>query len=159
MHQYLAWAVFTSDDADAACWNGRTGEACALSFQWLMRGLLSFEKRWYVLTSCDWNKGCSRSWKERRLELKLYIFDQFCAWLTKFRKSYSKIYRHLLLDFACIFRQWNWWQEDPHSNLVKVFLEYVVNELNLLWLHHMSHWMYIPKTFRSQTGLWILPSN
>ena len=91
----------------AACRNGRTDEACALSFQCLMRGLLSLEKRWYVLTSCDWNKGCSRSWKERRLELKLYIFDRFCAWLTKFRKSYSKIYRHLLLDFACIFRQWN----------------------------------------------------
>ena len=43
----------------AACRNGRTDEACALSFQCLMRGLLSLEKRWYVLTSCDWNKGCS----------------------------------------------------------------------------------------------------
>ena len=51
-----------------------------------MMKLAPFHFRWYPLASCDWNKGCNRNWKEDRLELKLYIFDQFCAWLTEIRK-------------------------------------------------------------------------
>ena len=88
----------------AAFQNGRTDEACALSFQCLMWGLSSLEKRWCVLTSCDWNKGCSRSWKERRLELKLYIFDQFCAWLTKFRKILLQNLQAFVTGFCMYFQ-------------------------------------------------------
>ena len=47
----------------AACRNGRTDEACALSFQCLMQGLLSLEKRWYMLTSC-------KNWKIQTIQTK-----------------------------------------------------------------------------------------
>ena len=44
------------------------------------------KKGWYSLASSHWNKGCNKNWKWLRLELKLFIFDQFCAMLTHITK-------------------------------------------------------------------------
>ena len=49
-------------------------------------GMSKWRNWWSSLASCHWNKGCNKNWKEHRLDLKLYIFDQFCAWRTEIRK-------------------------------------------------------------------------
>ena len=66
-----------------------------------------------VLISCRKSEQC-------------YMFWKFCTWSEYCRlnnESKVKVNGNL------------------HSNLAKILLEHIFKELNLWWLHQMSHWM------------------